>query len=54
MITVEKNWVYLLKHKSQVFDVFKSFKAMDEKESDIFIKVLRSNRGGEYMSNEFM
>ena len=46
--------MYLLKHKSQAFDVFKSFKAMVEKESNIFIKVLRSYRGGEYMSNEFM
>ena len=27
---------------------------MVEKESDRFIKVLRSDRGGEYMSNEFM
>ena len=34
--------------------MFKSFKAMDEKESNRFIKVLRSDRGGEYMSNEFM
>ena len=25
-------WVYLLKQKSQAFDVFKSFKAMAEKE----------------------
>ena len=46
--------MYLLKQKSQAFDVFKSFKAMVEKESDGFIKVLRSNRGGEYMSKEFM
>ena len=49
-----KTWVYLLKHKSRAFDVFKSFKAMSEKESNRFIKVLRSDRGGEYMSNEFM
>ena len=27
---------------------------MVENESDRFIKVLRSDRGGEYMSNEFM
>ena len=46
--------MYLLKHKSQAFDVFKSFKAMAEKESNRFIKVLISNKGGEYMSNEFM
>ena len=34
--------------------MFKSFKSMVENESDRFIKVLRSDRGGEYMSNEFM
>ena len=49
-----KTWVYLLKQKYQAFDVFKSFKAMAEKESNKFIKVSRSDRGGEYMSNEFM
>ena len=49
-----KTWLHLLKRKSQYFDVFKSFKAMVEKESNRFIKVLRSDRGGEYMSNEFM
>ena len=32
----------------------KLFKAMGEKESNKFIEVLRSDRGGEYMSNEFM
>ena len=49
-----KTWVYLLKHKSQAFDVFKTFKAMAKKESNRFIKVLRSDTGGEYLSNEFM
>ena len=46
--------MYLLKQKSQDFDVFKICKAIIEKESDRFIKVLRSDRGGECMSNEFM
>ena len=50
----KKTWVYLLKQKFQAFDVFKSFKAMAEKKSNRFIKVLRSDREGEYMSNEFM
>ena len=49
-----KTWVYLLKQESQAFDVFKFFKAMAEKESNKFIKVWISNKGGEYMSNEFM
>ena len=46
--------MYLLKQKSQAFDVFRNFKAMAEKESNKFIKFLRSYRGGEYMSNDFM
>ena len=50
----KKTSAYLLKQKSQAFDVFKSFKAMDEKESNKIIKVLRLDGGGEYMSNEFM
>ena len=54
MISIKKTWVYLLKQNSQDFDAFKSFKAMVEKESDNFIKFLRSDRGGEYMPNEFM
>ena len=34
--------------------MFKIFKAMAEKESNGFIKILRSDGGDEYMSNEFM
>ena len=39
-----KTWVYLLKQKSQAFDVLKSFKVMAEKETNRFIKVLISDR----------
>ena len=49
-----KTWVYLLKQKSQAFDVLKSFQTMAQKESNKFIKILRLDAGGEYMSNEFM
>ena len=42
----KKTWVYLLKQKSQAFDVFKIFKAMAKKESNIFIKVFGSDGGG--------
>ncbi|KAJ9542646.1 hypothetical protein OSB04_029152 [Centaurea solstitialis] len=35
------------------FECFKKFKALVEKESGRFIKVLRSDRGGEFTSNEF-
>ena len=29
-----KLWIYLLKRKSEVFDVFKNFKVMAERQSD--------------------
>jgi hypothetical protein len=49
-----KTWVYFLKHKSETFDKFKEFKAFVEKQSGLSIKILRSDRGGEYKSNEFL
>lgn len=46
-------WVYFLKQKSEVFSVFKRFKQMIEVQSGLKIKVLRTDNGGEYTSNEF-
>jgi len=46
-------WIGLLKHKDEAFEKFKSFKALEENESDHKIKCLRSDRGGEFTSNEF-
>ena len=48
-----KTWVYFLKQKSETFEIFKSFKAYVEKQSGLSLKVLRTDRGGEYTSNEF-
>ena len=48
-----KTWVYFLKEKSEVFSVFKKFKALVEKQSGYEIKALRSDRGDEFTSNEF-
>ncbi|KAL4352077.1 hypothetical protein GQ457_06G007290 [Hibiscus cannabinus] len=48
-----KTWVYFLKQKSEAFGAFKNFKALVEKESGFDIKSLRSDRGGEFTSNEF-
>jgi len=42
-----------LKEKSEVFENFKKFKAHVEKESGLVIKAMRSDRGGEFTSNEF-
>ena len=48
-----KTWIYFVKEKSEVFGMFKRFKALVEKESGYYIKALRSDRGGEFTSNEF-
>jgi transposase InsO family protein len=45
-------WIYLTKAKSESFDVFKKFKRRVEKESEKSIKILRTDGGGEYTSNE--
>ncbi|XP_059070335.1 uncharacterized protein LOC131860011 [Cryptomeria japonica] len=48
-----KVWVYFLKYKSDVFAVFMEFKAKVEKESGYYIKTLRTDQGGEYISIDF-
>ena len=48
-----KTWIYLLKSKDEVFHCFKIFKAVFERQSDKLIKMVRSDGGGEYKSNEF-
>ena len=44
---------YLLEHKDQTFERFKDFKALVENQTNLKIKMLRSNNGEEYNSNEF-
>uniref|UniRef100_A0A1X7SX39 Integrase catalytic domain-containing protein n=1 Tax=Amphimedon queenslandica TaxID=400682 RepID=A0A1X7SX39_AMPQE len=44
---------YVLKHKSQVFQYFKEWKAKVERETGRVIKTLCSDNGGEYTSTEF-
>ena len=46
-------YVYLLKHKDEAFAVFKNYKAEVENQLDKKIKILRSDRGGEYFPHEF-
>jgi len=42
---------YLLKSKDEVLDWFKMYKAEAENQLEKKIKILRSDRGGEYTSN---
>jgi transposase InsO family protein len=46
--------VYFLKEKSEAFFVFMKFKVLVEKLSGECIKTLRSDRGGEFTSKEFV
>ncbi|GKC26312.1 integrase [Tanacetum coccineum] len=46
-------WVYFLKSKSEAFDFFKKFKALAENQCNRKLKILRTDRGGEFLSNEF-
>eukprot|EP00253_Pinus_taeda_P023308 PITA_23308 len=46
-------WIYFLKKKSEVFDRFKEFKALEENQTEKKIKVLRTDKGGEFCSKEF-
>ena len=48
-----KSWIYFLKAKSETFDRFKEFKALIENHTGRHIRILRSDNGGEYESNEF-
>jgi transposase InsO family protein len=46
-------WIYFLKAKSEVFNKFKEFKVLVENLSEKKIKVLKSDNGGEFTSDEF-
>ena len=46
-------YLYLMKYKSEVFEKFKEFRHEVEKQLGKSIKILRSDRGGEYLSQEF-
>jgi len=47
-------WVTFLKEKYEALEKFKIFKAMVENEIGLNIKCLRSNRGVEFTSSEFI
>ncbi|GJY09309.1 ribonuclease H-like domain-containing protein [Tanacetum coccineum] len=47
-------YVYLLKHKHEVFETYKMFQKEVENQLKKTIKSLRSDRGGEYMSQEVL
>ncbi|KAJ9567138.1 hypothetical protein OSB04_003104 [Centaurea solstitialis] len=46
-------YVYLMRHKSESFEKFREYHNEVQNQLDRKIKFLRSNRGGEYLSQEF-
>lgn len=48
-----KTWIYFALEKSEALHHFKLFKEFVEKQTGMFIKCLRTDRGGEYNSGEF-
>ena len=47
-------WVYFLRNKFETFHVFKKFKVMVELQSGYHVKRLRTDRGREYISADFL
>lgn len=45
-------WVYPIKEKSSVFETFKKWLVMVERQLELKLQVLRSDNGGEYVSSE--
>ena len=45
--------IFTMRKKSEVFDMYKRFEQFSERQTERRIKVLRTDRGGEYMSNAF-
>ena len=43
-----------MKYKSEAFEKFKEFRTEVEKQLGRSIKTLRSDRGGEYLSQDFL
>ncbi|XP_016567276.1 uncharacterized protein LOC107865544 [Capsicum annuum] len=48
------SWVYFLKYKSEAFENFRKYKDLVENRSRLRIKNLRTDRGGEFLSNKFV
>ncbi|KAA3470300.1 pleiotropic drug resistance protein 3-like [Gossypium australe] len=47
-------WVYFMKHKFEVANIFFKFKAMVENQTTCKLKMIRSNNGTKYTSERFL
>ena len=46
-------WLYLMKHKHEVFSIFRSFHSMIKTQFSARLQMLHSNNRGEYVNHEF-
>jgi hypothetical protein len=44
----KRTWIYFMRKKSKVFEIFKEFKYLLENHTDKKINLLRTNNGGEF------
>ena len=51
--STRKTWVYFLKKKYDVFEMFKKWKALVENETGKNLKCVKLDNGGEYCSKSF-
>ena len=51
--SIRKVWIYFLKNKFDVFDVFKKWKVIIENETNLKVNCLKSNNKGEYIDDDF-
>jgi transposase InsO family protein len=49
-----KTWIFFMKTKDEVFNIFYEFRAQVKNLTGKKIKVFRSNNGGEYTSRDFI
>jgi len=50
----ERCWIYTVKHKGEVLELFVEWKRNMKKNTGRKIKVLSSDNGGEYINNRFL
>lgn len=46
-------WIYFMKHRSELFQIYRSFTCMIRTQFSTSIKIFRSDSGGEYLSHAF-
>jgi len=46
-------WVYLMKHRSEFFEIYAAFRALIKSQHSVVIKCFMCDLGGEYTSNKF-